>query len=295
MVDRLTEDQKEFKKVVQYLHSNSEYKALYDFIGLKGINDGKIVDKMALRESYSNYFLKNKKKNSYELFMDMHNGLETLGIVKGKPKKQKFVNLLNDGRHSFFSAYCDIFVTNDADLVNKTKFMFELFDIETNVLAINEFEDYLKSAQSKSDNFIDLIAEINNSENLENIFEEVINENAYSMKKLSRVYFNFFDTFGFVKDRYSRSFFFSKRQTNFSKIVLIKDIEKVTNDLKADLGQDLFEQGYFNNNEMNSDKWPGRSWQIKGMKIHLSFDQDLLLSFTLPNSLDSTCNIQLDN
>jgi hypothetical protein len=48
------------------------------------------------------------------------------------------MSLVNDGRHAFFGSFCDILVSKDADMINKTKFLYDLLEIGTKVITIDE-------------------------------------------------------------------------------------------------------------------------------------------------------------
>lgn len=58
-------------------------------------------------------------------------------------KSETAINGLHDGTHAIYAAYCDIFVTNDRKLREKTKAAFQWLGVEIIVLSRSEFVDYI--------------------------------------------------------------------------------------------------------------------------------------------------------
>ena len=91
----LANEKKVFGEFVRYLHKSSLVEGIYKSAGIVGFDGNRITDKTAFIDSYGKVFLKEgQKKYRYDLFLDMYNGLEIYGLVKGKPKKQKMMNLI---------------------------------------------------------------------------------------------------------------------------------------------------------------------------------------------------------
>lgn len=146
MTNDLSNEQKDFKEVVSYLHRNALNESFFEAIGIKGYDGEKITNKEEFRDSYTKHFLKeNQERYRYELFLDQYNGLEFFSIVRGKPKKQKMMNMINDGRHAFFGGFCDIVVSKDNDFLEKTKFLYDIHNIETMVLNMEEYKLLLEN------------------------------------------------------------------------------------------------------------------------------------------------------
>lgn len=144
ITEGLNSEQSRFKKMVQYLHKNSLTDGMYGHMKIEGFDGKAITNAKLFKSTYSKYFVKESEGMlRYDLFMQMHSGLELLGIVKGTPKKLKMMNLINDGRHGFFAVFCDFFVSNDADMINKTKFKYALWEVDTKIFTVNEFVTYM--------------------------------------------------------------------------------------------------------------------------------------------------------
>lgn len=62
-------------------------------------------------------------------------------------KSEKHITGLHDVTHAIYAAYCDIFVTNDRKLREKTKAAYKWLGIETLVLSRQEFVEYMSSEE----------------------------------------------------------------------------------------------------------------------------------------------------
>lgn len=278
--DTLTEEQKAFKEQLQYLHKNQITQYL-NLIGIEGYDGQQITDKEKFRESYANYYLKQangKGKYRYDLFLDMYVGLEFFGFVQGKPRKQKMLNMINDGRHAFFGGFCDIVVSKDEDFINKTKFIYDLYEIQTKVYSISEFEEYLKDCnQSKNKGLSNLLAELENKETQTNVIRD-IEENSEQIiyKKLSDIYFGYFNI---LIVHSNGNYYFSKEKKLFNNGTLIKEISYCVNQMVDELGLDKFKHGYWEDGELQKDQekeWHGRTWVLNNdFVIELKFSDKL--------------------
>lgn len=281
-IDSLTGEKTVFKQLLQYLHKNQITK-YSDLIGIEGFDGQQITDKRRFSESYADYYLKQtngKGKYRYDLFIDMYNGLEFFGFVKGKPKKQKMMNMINDARHAFFGGFCYIVVSKDEDFIKKTNFMYSLHEIQTKVYNVSEFEKYLEQiSQSKSKGLSNLLAEIVNKEMQKNEIR-VIEENNERViyKKLSDTYFGYFNI---LITHSNGSIYFSKEKNLFGTGTLIKEISFCVNQLVNEMGIDVFEREYWKDGELQKDKereWFGRTWILNNeIIIDLKFTDKLYL------------------
>lgn len=277
--DALTERQGKFKEQLQYLHKNSLEPKNLDLIGIEGCDGQKITDKEKFRSSYANYFLKDTKgKNRYDLFINMYNGLELFGFVQGKPRKQKMMNMINDGRHAFFGGHCDIVVSKDEDFINKTKFMYDLYEVQTQVYNIFEFSEYLRYySQNNSYGFFDLINEIKN-ETLSNIVCDIKEDGQRVIfRKLDHMYMGYFNI---CISHSNGNIYFTKDITNLMEGTLIKEIEFCVNQLFQELGEDIYMRGQWITNELKREQekeWHGRTWVMNDIVIDLKFTDRLYI------------------
>jgi hypothetical protein len=141
----LTNEQPRFKKLLQYLHRTMGQNIQYAVLGIEGFDGQDFTDWEAFSSS-----IKQKvydaavSKDQYNIFSELHYTLEFYGIVKGKPKKQKFMSLLNDGKHAFYAGYGHILVTNDKDMMEKSRMVYKIHGLDTVVISLEEFKEFLK-------------------------------------------------------------------------------------------------------------------------------------------------------
>lgn len=281
----LTSEQKKFKEFIRYLHKSSLTTNIYETIGIKGFDGTKVIDKQLFRETYSEHFLKNaKEKYRYDLFIDMYNGLEIFGFVKGKPKKQKMMNLINDGRHAFFGAFCDIMVSTDEDFLYKTRFIYDFSDIETLVLKPEEFQDIIQNSKPETHSLAGLLSELKEIKKKGIVSKWEDDGKEYSLVELNNKYYGYFDIIIFVNEKGKFCHFFSKKINNFSTGTITKEIKYVINKLVSELGKDLDQKGDFEICEIKDDMWCGRNWIFADTLIELNISSKMYLRFyTLTN------------
>lgn len=278
--DTLSETQKYFKELVSYLHKNI-FVPIYEAMGIKGFGEEGIIDKETFRDAFISYHKKTyPNRNFYEQFIDMYVALELYGFVRGKPRKQKMMNLINDARHAFFGAHCDIVVSKDIDFLNKTQFIYDLFNIYVPVLNIEEFRKYLQSP-NKYLCLTDLFEEID-SESIENKITDRIerDDENLTIMKLQNIYMSYFDTFISVTNKNGSYNYMTKEHLNYGNGTLIKEIAYVTKSLISTLGVDAYGKDAFDVSEIDKEgKWCGRVWSFSNLVISLNYDEKLQLIF----------------
>jgi len=84
-------------------------------------------------------------KNFYVEFISGFNMINFLGFDYEKNKKVRFISTNNDAQHSYYGSASDIIVSRDKGLLNKSKFMYFSYDINTEVMGTNEFKTFLKN------------------------------------------------------------------------------------------------------------------------------------------------------
>ncbi|MDR1610159.1 MAG: hypothetical protein LBS08_01440 [Candidatus Symbiothrix sp.] len=254
--ESLSEEQKEFKEMLSYLHQ-SIFAPIYKAMEITGYGVEGITDKESFRESFINYHKKTyPHRNFHEQFTDMYCALELYGFVKGKPRKQKMMNLINDAKHAFFGAYCDIVVSKDADFLEKTKFIYDLFEIQVAVLDMNQYRDYLENSNYHS-NLFNFYNELEGNFIESKIIQQQYNEEENcTLIRLKNVYLSYFNSLVFVSNANGKYYYLTKESNNYSSGTLIKEIKYVTNSLSELLGVDCNEKSLFDVSEIdNEGKW----------------------------------------
>jgi hypothetical protein len=278
--DTLSAEQSKFKEQLQYLHKN-QLTNNFNLLGIEGYDGNTITDKEKFRNSYADYYLKNtngKGKDRYALFTDMYNGLEFLGLVQGKPRKQKMMNMLNDSKHAFFGGFCDVVVSKDDDFINKARFMYDLHELDTQVFNMAEFADFLKRRVSGR-HFSDLATEIIREDTNENVlYENSENGQAAVYRRLSDTYYGYFNTLVNHSNGY---IYFTKQNNLFGTGTLIKEIAFCVNQLFKELDVDYHSRGEWIDGEIAKDsekEWHGRAWKINDkIGVELKFADKLYM------------------
>jgi hypothetical protein len=287
--DALTIEQKAFKEQLQYLHKNQITNYL-NSLGIEGYDGKAITDKEKFRSSYAEYYLKNtngKGKYRYDLFTDMYSGLEFFGFVQGKPKKQKMMNMLNDSKHAFFGGFCDIVVSKDEDFINKTKFMYNLHEIDTQVFNLTEFADFLHN-RVPNKSFQDLITELK-QENI--IYEINENEQHAICQRLSDTYYGYFNA---LINHSNGNIYFTKENNLFGTGTLFKEISYCVNQLIKEFGVDYYSKGKWVTNELekgSEKEWQGRTWLIdNSIVVDLKFTDRLYIILGMAKNITAEKN-----
>lgn len=269
--NELSANQKKFKGLISYLHNNNLTASLFEQVGIAGYNGEEITDKEKFRESYTKYFFTDKKgKYRYDLFLDQYNGLEFFSFVKGKPRKQKMMNLINDGRHAFFGGFCDIVVSKDLDFLEKTKFIYEIHDIQTLVLNVNDFQDFLQISNVESKlNLVDMLNDGNEIRE-SNIIR---NENVVLSMRLDKTYFSYFNVVNYIENENGNYNYYTRFLQNMSTGSLKNEFEMIVLRLTEILGADANGNKEFSMSEIDGDNWIRRIWRIKDTIIELNLTE----------------------
>ncbi|WP_143014148.1 hypothetical protein [Mucilaginibacter pineti] len=282
----LSEKQKSFRALLQYLRSQDLLINYYEYFGLKGYDGTRITDQAAFLESYSAFCAKNVPKMTvYQSFIRMYYCLEFLGLVKGKADKQKMMNLANDGRHAFFGGYCDIVVSKDEDFRNKAKFMYEACGIHPWVIGPDEFRDWITAGPPNDDTLGELYQLIGKVGELECIDEHETDDTRYTTFALPRLFYDYFGLLTFGENEGKYFFYLTAEKLRFNRGTWTPQISVPVGLLLKELGMDLQGKGEFQRSEVTASGWPGRAWLYGNSIVELICEQDLYLKFNPVNDI----------
>lgn len=138
MINLISEDQKVFfrqylnidlskinnyspKEVIQHINTKSNLLGGYSFLGL-------IEKAIELNPQGKEFGLHNRISGIFEL-------LDMIGYWKDKYTEKSNYARLWDSSHTYFSSFCDYFVSNDKKTRNKAKVVFEIYKINTRILS----------------------------------------------------------------------------------------------------------------------------------------------------------------
>ena len=97
-----------------------------------------------LEDQLKNYQSNGESISIFNRITTAFNMVNFLGFDNEKNKKVKFLNTQHDGQHCYYGSICDIVVSDDKGFIQKSKFIYNLYGIDTQVLDIDEFINYLK-------------------------------------------------------------------------------------------------------------------------------------------------------
>ena|GEM_PF-1474890 len=290
-------DHKEFKEHLRVLHANSQMPNIDTATEIEGYDGTKVTDKEKFRNSFTKRFLQEgKEKPLHDLYSDLYHGLEVFGFVKGKPKKQKMMNLIDDARHSFFGAHCDIVVSKDEDFLAKTRFLYDVVEIKTQIVSFDDFANVLDIIEADDALLLnDLATNINQPILKEMEIGDDTNGNIGTVVvRLPHKYFSYFNALAYIGSPAGVFFSFTQEYISYSTGTLTKQIEFVTNKFAVLLGQDCNGRREFNNSEIENDSWPGRCWIIDEMMITLRLDNKLSLNIYSKEYLEASMAYEND-
>lgn len=111
------------KEVIEHINTKSDLLGGYSFFGL-------IEKAIEFHPQGKEFGLHNRIAEIFEL-------LDMFGYWKDKYNEKSNYARLWDSSHTYFSSYCDYFISNDKRTRNKAKVVFEIYDINTNVISSN--------------------------------------------------------------------------------------------------------------------------------------------------------------
>jgi hypothetical protein len=284
----LSTEQKKYKEFLQYLHANSLSAKLYEKSGIEGYDGIRITDKELFKESLFNLNILNQKdRNHLDKYLSSYNALEIFGIVPGKPKKQQLINMLNDSKHSFFGRNCDIVVSIDEDFIKKSKFMYDLLDIDTIVLNLSEFESLIKEQIRFQTNELDsLFAEITKEDKHNNyLLKNEENGMIYFVEDLNRMFLGYFNQI--IRSTDGSIFVTKNIEKSYFKSTFFKEIEHCVNMLFERFGLDINSKGKY---DLSSDgNYSIRTWIICDgeLELNLIYDSKVYLIISRTNKTDN--------
>lgn len=280
MAENLSAEQSRFKKLLQYLHAAMGEHTLYEKMGIMGYNGKEITDFPVFADSFKKLvYDRRTQKDSYNLFIEMQYSLDLYGIVKGKPKKQKFMSLLNDGKHAYYAGHAHILVTRDADMIAKTEMLYRIWDIHTNIMTPEQFQVYLVNRSPEFDSVAELFSQFEHAAKLQTYNEKISLNETFIQKFLPGFYLNHFNALTIATAGGSTYNYFVQNFTLISSETHTVELERMVNKLVAHFGTDELGRGMFDRKEVETKDWKGREWRVVEMGIIFSVNKGMMLYF----------------
>ncbi len=273
---------KELRKVVDAHLNNGKFSIDYDSIDF---NDD--LKNSVLQKSFIEYVNGNinpngdKEISRYDFFTNAYFTLDLLGISKEPSKKVKFRNVLNDGFHSYYGAYCDLVVSDDDGFLKKTRALYRLLGIKTQVFHINEFISHFalmtKSIESNSGVFFNLLKNDLTTGMILNTWPSLRRNRQTTTIKTFHNYLGHFNHIDVVKEPDQEFIFLSRHTENYSNFDFFRDTQKVVNRAVKIFGTDKYFRGEYDwekeNEELKNDNWHGRIWELDSLRIIIEINK----------------------
>ncbi|KPM49951.1 hypothetical protein [Jiulongibacter sediminis] len=97
--------------------------------------------------------LENMPKDQKGFFTEFtlgYNLINFYGLDYEKNRKVKFKNTQNDGQHAFFGGMADIIVSQDKGLLNKCRFLYNYYGVDTKIISLEQFKIFIKDYRTNN-------------------------------------------------------------------------------------------------------------------------------------------------
>lgn len=298
---KLDDDKKAFKQLRGAITNNLTISNLFD-IDISKVNFNDDFKLTPLKKSFKQFVIDNLNPNgdkeitNYDFFTNAFSTLNILGLDKERNKKAAFANTINDSLHSYYAAHCDILVSDDEGLLVKSRALYKLLDIDTQIYHINDFYNnirFLTEKESSTDRFVDLLVQDLEKGIVISTYPSMLNKRQNTIIKPIHTYLGYFNRIKQIKDFDNSNYIvLYNYRNNFSNFVFYKEYEMVTNTAIDVFGSDVNFKGKYSDKdtaEIKKGDWSGRYWDFGNHVISLEINQEtkvfnLVLALNKSNS-----------
>lgn len=212
-----------------------------------------------------------KEISRYDFFTNAYFTLDLLGISKEPSKSVRFNNMLNDGIHSYYGAYCDCVVSDDNGFLKKTRALYKLLGIDTKVIHADEFIqsfNFIVEKEEKDQNTFSelLVNDLKNGLIVDSYKSIDINRETNTIKPIHN-YLGFFNRIDKIHEDDKSYLYFYRITNNYSNFTFIREYELVVNNAVGIFGADKYFKEKFEwekeKDLIQSNKWYGRIWDFE--------------------------------
>ncbi|HBU79262.1 MAG TPA: hypothetical protein DEF18_14275 [Muricauda sp.] len=218
-----------------------------------------------------------KQISKYDFFTNAYFTLDLLGISKEPSKSVRFNNMLNDGIHSYYGAYCDCVVSDDNGFLKKTRALYKLLGIDTKVLHADDFIqsfDFIVQKEEKDQNSFSelLVNDLKNGLIVDSYKSIDINRETNTIKPVHN-YLGFFNRIDNIVEDGKSYLYFYRKTNNYSNFTFIREYELVVNNAVEIFGADKYFKEKFEwekeKDLIQSNKWNGRIWDFETFTLKI--------------------------
>lgn len=167
-----------------------------------------------------------KEFSNYDFFTNAYFTLDLLGISKEPSKSVRFNNMLNDGIHSYYGAYCNCVVSDDKGFLKKTRALYKLLGIDTKVMHADDFIesfDFIVEQKEKDQSTFSelLVNDIENGLIVASHKSIEINRETNTIKPFHN-YLGFFNRIDNIKENNKKYLYFYRKTSNYSNFTFVR-------------------------------------------------------------------------
>ena len=161
-------------------------------------------------------------------------GLSFINLIKAVSNQlgMSFLGfgMVTDSFHSFFGTYCDCIVSDDEGVRDKSKILYRLFNVETQVYSIDEFiEQFDKAINDNKKTAREYFGEIRNDyEQKEVLHTENHSEYTITQLKAAHKYFGYFNHM-FERESKDGTVIMLHKNINIKNSIYVQEVEVIVN------------------------------------------------------------------
>jgi hypothetical protein len=218
-----------------------------------------------------------KEFSNYDFFTNAYFTLDLLGISKEPSKSVRFNNMLNDGIHSYYGAYCNCVVSDDKGFLKKTRALYKLLGIDTKVMHADDFIesfDFIVEKKEKDQSTFSelLVNDIKNGLIVASHKSIEINRETNTIKPFHN-YLGFFNRIDNIKENNKKYLYFYRKTSNYSNFTFVREYELVVNNAIDIFGADKYFKEKFEwekeKDLIQSNNWYGRTWDFDSFTLKI--------------------------
>lgn len=273
---------KGLRKIVDGGLNNGKFVVSYDDIDFNDDLKNSLIKKSFREFVYDSLSSDGKKEvSTYDFHCNAYFMLDLLGISKEPAKNVRFRNVMNDGFHSYYGAFCDYVVSDDNGFIKKSRVLYKLPGIETRVFHIDEFISYFNllknSFEQDARSFIDLLMHDLSNSLVLGIKKSINFNRTTTYLKPIHKYISHFNSLESMIEDGINYILFSKKFKNYSNFDFYREYVLVINNLIRLFGEDIDLKGEFEweeeIEEIKNRNWTGRRWELGKLKLILEINE----------------------
>ena len=267
---------KGLRNVVDKYINNGKFSVEYDEIDFNDDLKNSVLQKSFIEYVNSNLNPnRDKEVTDYDFYINAYFTLDLLGISKEPSKSVKFKNVMNDGYHSYYGAFCDYVISDDQGFLKKTKVMYRLLDIKTEVMHIDDFIPFFsllsKQAENSPNTFFDLlINDLRNGIVINSKSAIKFNRHTTTIKPHHK-YLGYFNLIDSIQEDSQNYIYLYRKTKNYSYFNFFREYEGIINKAVNLFGVDYNYKSKFEwkteIQEIRNGKWKGRFWDFGNLTV----------------------------